>query len=117
MRSSMMRGVAACLVSSLFVQFAAAVDPPEPFPRRNPVVEAVQKTKASIVCIRVPRPGGGKDMIGSGVIVDQRGVIVTNRHVVGSNRSVSVCLHDGATVAGEVIAADPGCDLAVLRID
>src|SRR5438445_7007639 len=114
MRSLFARGLAATLFSFVLVQFAAATDG-EPFPRRNPVTEAVQKTKASIVCIRVPRPGGGKDMIGSGVIVDQRGVIVTNRHVVGANRSVTVCLHDGTSVSGEVVASDQTCDLAVVR--
>src|ERR1700680_5042913 len=116
MRSRLACGVAATLFSLVLVQFSLANDP-EPFPRRNPVTEAVQKTKASIVCIRVPRPGGGKDMIGSGVIVDQRGIIITNRHVVGTNRSVTVCLHDGATLTGEVLAADPACDLAIVRVD
>jgi serine protease Do len=109
------RGIAAALLSCLLVQFCAANEP-EPFSRRNPVTEAVKKTKPSIVCIRVPRPGGGKDLIGSGVIVDERGIIVTNRHVVGSNRNVSITLHDGAAVTGEVISADPACDLAVLRV-
>jgi serine protease Do len=116
MRSVIARGIAATLFSLVLVPFAAASDP-EPFPRSNPVTEAVKKTKASIVCIRVPRPGGGKDMIGSGVIVDQRGVIITNRHVVGSNRTVNVCLHDGSTFTGEVLAADPARDLAIVRID
>jgi serine protease Do len=116
MRTPCARGLAATLFSLVLANFALATDG-EPFPRRNPVTEAVQKTKASIVCIRVPRPGGGKDMIGSGVIVDQRGVIVTNRHVVGANRTVTVCLHDGTTLSGEVLAGDPACDLAVVRVD
>jgi serine protease Do len=116
MRSVVAPGVAATLFSLVFAAFAIA-DGPEPFPRRNPVTEAVQKSRASIVSIRVPRPGGGKDMIGSGVIVDQRGVIITNRHVVGSNRQVTVCLHDGSTFTGEVLAADPSCDLAIVRVD
>jgi serine protease Do len=115
MHSSVTRGFAALLLAALLVPMAAATDP-EPFSRRSPVVEAVQKTKSSIVCIRVPRPGGGKDMIGSGVIVDERGIIVTNRHVVGANKTATVCLHDGTTVTGEVLAGDPRCDLAVLRV-
>jgi serine protease Do len=115
MRTLLARGLAATLLSLVLVPCALATDG-DPFPRRNPVTEAVKKTKASIVCIRVPRPGGGKEMIGSGVIVDQRGVIVTNRHVVGASRTVTVCLHDGAELTGEVIAGDPACDLAVLRV-
>ncbi|MSU78684.1 MAG: hypothetical protein EXS16_11395 [Gemmataceae bacterium] len=56
-----------------------------PFSRRNPVAEAVQKTKEGIegiVAIRVARQGE-RDMIGSGVIFDEHGLIVTNRHVTG----------------------------------
>jgi serine protease Do len=116
MRSCTLRGVAALVLSLTLVTFAAA-DDLKPFARRSPIVEAVAKTKASIVCIRVPRPGGGKDMIGTGVIVDDKdGIIVTNRHVVGPNRSATVCLHDGASLAAEVLVGDPSRDLAILRI-
>jgi serine protease Do len=115
MQSLIPRGAGAFLLALMLVSVAAG-DDLEPFPRRNPVTEAVKKSKASIVCIRVPRPGGGKDMIGSGVIVDERGIIVTNRHVVGANRSVAIALHDGSALTGEVIAADSHCDLAVVRI-
>src|SRR5579871_2442749 len=114
MRCFIPRGSAAALLSLLLVSLPAAAQ--ETFSRRNPVVEAVQKTKASIVCIRVPRPGGGKDMIGSGVIVDPRGIVVTNRHVVGANRQVTVCLFDGTTLPGEVLVGDPGRDLAIVRV-
>jgi serine protease Do len=92
-------------------------DDPEQFPRRNPITEAVRKTKQSIVCIGVPRPGGGKDMIGGGVIIDERGIIITNRHVVGPRQTVTVCLHDGTKLTGEVLVGDPACDMAIVRID
>jgi serine protease Do len=115
MHPRVVRGAAALLLAALWIPTAAAQEP-EPFSRRSPVVEAVQKTKASIVCIRVPRPGGGKDMIGSGVIIDERGIIVTNRHVVGNNKSVSVRLHDASVLTADVLAGDPACDLAVLRL-
>lgn len=115
MRSHSPRGIAAVLVS-LVLAGSTFADEPQPFARRSPVVEAVRKTKTSIVCIRVPRPGGGKDMIGTGVIVDPSGLIVTNRHVVGANRTATVCLHDNTTFKAEVRAADPGCDLAILQV-
>jgi serine protease Do len=108
--------LAAALVFLVLAQVVAAADD-EPFPRRSPITEAVQKTKASIVSIRVPRPGGGKDMIGGGVIIDLRGVIITNRHVVGSHHTVTVRLHDGVTLTGVVLAGDSACDLAVVRVD
>ncbi len=118
MRCCLPRGVVALLLAAVLVSVTSvtAAGDSEPFTRRSPVVEAVQKTKASIVCIRVPRPGGGKDMIGSGVIVDERGIVVTNRHVVGANRTATVVLHDGTTLKADVMAGDAGCDLAVLRV-
>ncbi len=103
------------LLTLLMVSLAAA-DDVKPFSRRSPVVEAVRKTRASIVCIRVPRPGGGNDMIGTGVIVDERGIIVTNRHVVGAHRTATVCLSDDRTMTGEVLVADAARDLAIIRV-
>src|SRR5688572_7534722 len=117
MRQLLSRGACAAVVSLLLVSvsFAQAAEK-KSFERRSPVVEAVAKTRAGIVTIRVPRPGGGKDMIGSGVIVDERGVIVTNRHVVGANRNVAVRLFDGHELTGEVLVADQRWDLAIVRL-
>jgi serine protease Do len=115
-----MRYVIACRIALTLVVFAlvavSRADDPEPFPRRNPVTEAVKKTREGIVCIRVPRPGKEKDAIGGGVIVDERGIIITNRHLVGSRATVTVCLHDGTKMIGDVLAGDPACDLAIVRI-
>jgi serine protease Do len=86
------------------------------FARRNPVVEAVQKTKSSIVCVRVPRPNGAKDMVGTGVVIDERGFIITNRHVVGSSAQVKIHLNDNTVLDGEVLLAEASWDLAVVRV-
>lgn len=86
-----------------------------PFPRRNPIVEAVAKTRDSIVTIKVAR-SGAKDMVGSGIVIDERGFIVTNRHVVGSNRTVKVILAGGKETVGTVVAAETSLDLAIVRI-
>jgi serine protease Do len=79
------------------------------------VVEVVEKTQPSIAMIRVPR-SKGDDLVGTGVIVDERGYIVTNRHVVGANRTVEVRLHDGTRLLGEVVMNEPRWDLAVVRV-
>lgn len=113
-------GLAAALLAAVaLVSSSRAVEPaeaPRSYDRANAVVRAVRKTKAAVVTVRVPRPGGGKDLIGTGVFVDERGYLVTNRHVVGANRKVIVTLHDGTDLFAEVVAAEARCDLAVLRV-
>jgi len=115
MRLCPSRFVAALAAVLLLVSAGVAQDK-TPFSRRNPVTEAVRNTKDSIVTIKVPRPNGGKDMIGTGVIVDKSGIIVTNNHVVGKCKSPKVQLADGSLVAGEVIFAEARWDLAAVRI-
>jgi serine protease Do len=81
-------------------------------------VEAVQKTRAGIVSIKVERRGswGRKEVGGTGVIVDERGYVVTNRHVVASGSQILVRLAEGGEVAAEVVVDDSRHDLAVLRL-
>lgn len=106
---------AAIMAAFLLVSVASANEPTDNLRSKDPVVQAVQKSIAGVVAIRVPRPGE-KDMIGSGVIVDEAGLIVTNRHVTAGKKYVKVRLNDGTELAGEVEHADSNLDLAVVRI-
>ncbi|MBS0213821.1 MAG: Do family serine endopeptidase [Proteobacteria bacterium] len=55
--------------------------------------------------------------LGSGVVVDAaRGLVLTNNHVVESADGIKVTLSDGRTVEGQLVGADPGTDVAVVRI-
>ncbi len=54
---------------------------------------------------------------GSGVIVDDRGYILTNNHVIERAQSLTVILNDGQQYTAKVIGADPGTDLALIKID
>jgi S1-C subfamily serine protease len=54
---------------------------------------------------------------GSGVIVDERGYILTNNHVVENAQNLVVVLNDGQQFTPKVIGADPGTDLALIKID
>src|SRR5712692_4179568 len=85
-------------------------------PRKSPIVEAVQKTRDGIVTLKVRRPGGRKDVVGTGVIVDERGYIITNRHVIVAADSIAVRLADGTAVAGKTITEIETHDLAVVRV-
>jgi S1-C subfamily serine protease len=100
-----------CLVAS-----GAGTEARAQYSRRTPIVEAVQKTRESIVTVKVAKRGRGKETIGTGVIVDERGFIITNRHVIHQGERVVVRLADGSDVTARVLAADPRCDLAILRI-
>jgi serine protease Do len=87
--------------------------------RRNATVRAVQKVKPSVVAIKVKqRQGGGrsKDVVGTGLIVDERGYIVTSCHIVAGNSRVTVRLVDGTHLPGDVIYAGPTTDLAIVRV-
>jgi putative serine protease PepD len=52
---------------------------------------------------------------GSGFVIDGNGHVVTNAHVVDGRENVSLVLSTGRTVDAEVVGADEGNDLAVLR--
>jgi putative serine protease PepD len=54
--------------------------------------------------------------LGSGIVYDDRGDIVTNAHVTGSARRFVVTLSDGSHHPGTLVGADPGNDLAVIRV-
>jgi serine protease Do len=95
-------------------------------PRRTPVVEAVERATPAVVTIRVevvssgglpfapPRPS---ESMGSGVVFDASGLVLTNAHVVQGARGVEVTLADGRSFVAQLVAADAGLDLAVLRLE
>ena len=107
---------AAALLAVVLLATPGAATEKSPYPRQNPITDAVKKTKDSVVTIKVPRPNGSKDTVGTGVIIDERGFIVTNRHVVGASRQVRVRLNDGTELAADVLWGETAYDLAILRI-
>ena len=54
---------------------------------------------------------------GSGVIVDKRGYILTNHHVIDGAKEILVITNDGEEYVAELVGADPGTDLALLKIN
>jgi Do/DeqQ family serine protease len=65
-------------------------------------------------------PGQSEAQIsaGSGVIVDAKnGYIMTNAHVVKDAREVLVTLKDNRRLPAKLVGADPGTDIAVLKVD
>lgn len=98
-----------------------------------PIVDKVAPSVVSIhtsKSVRIPRglrdmfgmpgPGAGREMqrgLGSGVIVSEDGFILTNRHVIDAADEISIHLSDHREFAAKKIGADPGTDIAVLKIE
>ena len=66
--------------------------------------------------------GGGQSepqiAAGSGVIVDAKnGYVMTNAHVVKDAREVLVTLKDNRRLPAKLVGADPGTDIAVVKVD
>jgi serine protease Do len=119
MRQLSARARTAAALAGLLAFLGSLTEAQAQHSRRSPVVEAVQKTRKSIVTIRVAKNHGGtvrNEVTGTGVVIDERGFIITNRHVVGSRQAVGVRLSDGTDLEGRVVLRDPDCDLAVLRV-
>lgn len=55
--------------------------------------------------------------LGSGVIVNSTGYVLTNNHIVEDATEVTVSLSDDREFAGRVVGADPGTDIALLKIN
>lgn len=55
--------------------------------------------------------------LGSGVIVSENGYILTNNHVVGFADEITVQLDNQRTYEARLVGADPGTDIAVVKIE
>jgi serine protease Do len=85
------------------------------YPRRTPIVEAVQKTRSAVVTVRVQKQDGG-EVIGTGILIDERGYVVTNRHVIAGNKQITARLADGTGLTAGLLLEDAAHDLAVVQV-
>ena len=100
--------------------------------RRTPVVDAVERVKASVVNISSEKNSASNNRwpfkpeesqrpkvsgMGTGVIVDPRGFILTNHHVVDKVQGIEVHLFDGTNLPARVVQSDREMDLAVLKVE
>src|SRR3954454_21052617 len=65
-----------------------------------------------------PEAEGGGIATGSGFVIDNEGHILTNNHVIEGAEKVTVKLGESEkTHTAEVVGADPGTDIALLKVD
>lgn len=56
--------------------------------------------------------------LGSGVVINAKeGYILTNSHVIADAEEITVTLHSGRRLEGEIVGVDPDSDVAVIRVD
>jgi len=65
-----------------------------------------------------PEPESGGVATGSGFVIDGQGHILTNNHVIEDATRITVKLGDSEkSYEAEVVGADPGTDVALLKVD
>ena len=79
----------------------------------NPLCELPQ---FRAMCERFFRGQPSQNSLGSGVIVRDDGYILTNRHVIAAGEDIVVAFNDGSQILAELVGADSGTDLAVLKV-
>ena len=105
---------------------AAAAVPAAPAPRAAtiyhqdaPGVVVITATETQHVAPTFFAPAQTKKVqaLGSGFVIDGKGDILTNDHVVAGGSGIRVGFSGGSTYPAKVVGADPGSDLAVVRVE
>jgi len=86
----------------------------EVYKRVGPSVVNITTTQYAYDFFMRPVPQEG---VGSGVIINLDGYIITNNHVITGATEIKVILANGEEVQGTVVGADPGTDLALIKIE
>jgi S1-C subfamily serine protease len=79
-----------------------------------PSVVNITSTEVKFDFFYGPVPQQGQ---GSGFILNKDGLILTNNHVIGNAQKIEVKLSDKHTYKATLVGADPGHDLALLKIN
>ena len=82
------------------------------------IADIAAKVQPAVVQLNVTGTDGGGT--GSGFVITQDGYIVTNNHVAGmagDGGSIVVAFSDGTKLDGTLVGANPGYDLAVVKVD
>jgi putative serine protease PepD len=92
----------------------AAGDPVSP-PAGGSIAAVAAAAQPSVVQINVS--GGGGEGTGSGFVIREDGYILTNNHVTATGNDITVTFSDGRVADATLVGANPGYDLAVLKVN
>ncbi len=87
-------------------------------PAAGSIAAVAAAVQPSVVQLNVSGTQG--EGTGTGFVVSSDGYIVTNNHVaggVGNGGTIEVTFVDGSTATGKLVGADPGYDIAVVKVD
>jgi S1-C subfamily serine protease len=125
-RSAAVGGLVGALVAALVIGVGLVLSParataqssPSPSPSGQTaatvapgsIAAVAQSVGPAVVSVRTDQG------LGSGVIYDANGLVLTNAHVIQGAQSITIGLVDGRHFDANVVGADTGFDVAVLRI-
>jgi putative serine protease PepD len=84
-------------------------------PAANTIAAIAEAVTPAVVNIEAASASGAGT--GSGFVISSDGTIVTNNHVIAGARGITVNFEDGTSAPAELVGADEGYDLAVLKVD
>ncbi len=87
-------------------------------PAAGSIAAVAAAVQPSVVQMNVS--GSQGEGTGTGFVVSSDGYIVTNNHVVGdagNGGTIEVTFVDGSTATGKLVGANPGYDIAVVKVD
>ena len=82
------------------------------------IADIAAKAQPAVVQLNVTGSDGSGT--GSGFVISEDGYIITNNHVAGpagNGGTIDVQFSDGSTLTGTLVGANPGYDLAVVKVD
>jgi len=88
---------------------------PPSVPADNSIASVAENLQPSVVQLNVG--GNGAGGTGSGFVVREDGYILTNNHVTAGGSTISVTFSDGSSAPATLVGANPGYDLAVVKVD
>ena len=96
----------------------ASVDSGSPsLPAGASIADVAAAVQPAVVQLNVSGTDG--EGTGSGFIISKDGYIITNNHVAGSAKDggINVLFSDGSKAKGQLVGANAGYDLAVVKVD